>query len=183
MSPIVAFKPAIAPLGEELEALYLEHSRLVYRTAYSVTGTTQDAEDVVQTLFLQLLRHRIPPRFMNDPRAYLYRAAVNSSLNVVRLRRRRADVADAARFEIPTIAYADHDRRDVDAERRRRLADAISTLKPRAVEMLILRYTHDYSEADIARLLRASRSAVAVTLFRARARLKTLLADTSGEQP
>jgi len=56
-----------------------------------------------------------------------------------------------------------------------RLVAAIAQLNPRAVEMLILRYEHDTSEAEIGRLLGTSRAVVAVTLFRARARLKKLL--------
>jgi RNA polymerase sigma-70 factor, ECF subfamily len=182
MSPVAAFTPAIAPLGQDIEALFLEHSRMVYRTAYSVTGTIQDAEDVVQTLFLQLLRHGMPSELKTSAAAYLYRAAVNSSLNIVKSRQRRDATADAARLELPTIVSADHDRREIDAERRRQLTAALATLKPRAVEMLILRYAHDHSEAAIARLLGVSRSVVAVTLFRARARLKTLL-PRPGEQP
>jgi DNA-directed RNA polymerase specialized sigma24 family protein len=41
--------------------------------------------------------------------------------------------------------------------------------------MLILRYEHHYSEAEIARVLGKSRGVVAVTLYRARIRLKKLL--------
>jgi len=41
--------------------------------------------------------------------------------------------------------------------------------------MLILRYEHDYTDAEIAGVLGTSRGVVAVTLFRARARLKKLL--------
>ena len=181
MSPVVAFKPAIAPLGDELEALFLEHSRLIYRTAFSVTGSAQDAEDVVQTLFLQLLRHGMPPGLEKNPRGYLYRAAVNSALNSLKAGRRRTAATDAAARELPAFAPAQPGRDpDSEAERQRRLVDAIATLNPRAVEMLILRYEHSYSEKDIARLLGASRSVVAVTLFRARARLKKLLSK-SGE--
>jgi RNA polymerase sigma-70 factor (ECF subfamily) len=179
MSPVVAFKPAIAPLGEELEALFLEHARLIYRTAFSVTGSAQDAEDVVQTLFLQLLRHGMPPGLEKNPRGYLYRAAVNSALNSLKARRRRTAATDAAARELAAIVLPQPDP-DPQAERQRRLVDAIATLKPRAVEMLILRYEHGYGEKDIARLLGTSRSMVAVTLFRARARLKKLL-STSGE--
>jgi RNA polymerase sigma-70 factor (ECF subfamily) len=181
MSPVVAFKPAIAPLGEELEALFREHSRLVYRTAFSVTGSAQDAEDVVQTLFLQLLRHGLPPGLKNNPKGYLYRAAVNSALNAVKSRRRRHAAADAAGRELPTLVPAAPDVPDPDTERQQQLVEAIATLRPRAVEMLILRYEHDYSDADIARLLGTSRSVVAVTLFRARGRLRKLL-QASGEE-
>jgi RNA polymerase sigma factor (sigma-70 family) len=55
------------------------------------------------------------------------------------------------------------------------LSDALAQLNPRAVEILILRYEHDYSDAEIARILGKSRGAIALTLFRARARLKALL--------
>jgi RNA polymerase sigma factor (sigma-70 family) len=182
MSPVVAFKPAIAPLGEELEALFREHSRLVYRTAFSVTGSAQDAEDVLQTLFLQLLRHGLPSGLEKNPRGYLYRAAVNSALNSLKARRRRTAATDAAAREQPVLAPAQSDSSDPGAERQRQLVEAMATLKPRAVEMLILRYEHDYSDAAIARLLGTSRSVVAVTLFRTRARLKKLL-QSSGETP
>jgi RNA polymerase sigma factor (sigma-70 family) len=69
-------------------------------------------------------------------------------------------------------------------ERHRQLLDALSTLKPEAVDMLMLHYKHNYSDAQIAKMLGKSRGAVAVTLYRIRARLKKLLraAAPKGEQ-
>ena len=52
---------------------------------------------------------------------------------------------------------------------------AMASLKPRALEILLLHYKHDYSDAQIAELLGTSRGTIAVTLYRIRARLKTLL--------
>jgi len=49
MSPAPIFDVASEPLTEELDEIFREHYPLVYRTAYSVTGTSQDAEDIVQT--------------------------------------------------------------------------------------------------------------------------------------
>ena len=173
MSSVAVFRRPHEPLAEDLEDAFREHSRLVYRTAYSVTGRAQDAEDVVQTLFLQLLRRGFPTEFRKNPKGYLYRAAVNQSLNVVKSRRRQADV-DPEQLK---AAVHGPDERDAAAKEdlQARLIDAIATLNPRAVEMLILRYEHDTSEAEIGRLLGTSRAVVAVTLFRARTRLKKLL--------
>ena len=173
MSSVAVFRRPHEPLAEDLEDAFREHSRLVYRTAYSVTGRAQDAEDVVQTLFLQLLRRGFPTEFRKNPKGYLYRAAVNQSLNVVKSRRRQAAV-DPEQLE---AAVHGPDERDAAAKEdlQARLIDAIATLNPRAVEMLILRYEHDTSEAEIGRLLGTSRAVVAVTLFRARTRLKKLL--------
>jgi RNA polymerase sigma factor (sigma-70 family) len=54
-------------------------------------------------------------------------------------------------------------------------------LKPRALEILLLRYAHDYSDAEIAALLGTSRGTIAVTLYRIRARLRTLLRSVGSE--
>jgi RNA polymerase sigma factor (sigma-70 family) len=174
MSSVAVFRRPHEPLAEELEDAFREHSRLVYRTAYSVTASAQDAEDVVQTLFLQLLRRGLPPAFKENPKGYLYRATVNLSLNAVKSRRRQATAVDPEKLE---VADKGADEREAAAKDhlQSRLVDAIATLNPRAVEMLILRYEHDTSEAEIGRLLGTSRAVVAVTLFRARARLKKLL--------
>jgi RNA polymerase sigma-70 factor (ECF subfamily) len=66
---------------------------------------------------------------------------------------------------------------------RRALLDAIAQLKPRAVEILILHYEHDYSDAQIARMLSTSRGTIAVTLYRTRARLKKLLSGAIPKEP
>jgi DNA-directed RNA polymerase specialized sigma24 family protein len=43
-------------VDDAFERLFREHHAFVYRTAYSVTGARHDAEDVLQTIFLRLLR-------------------------------------------------------------------------------------------------------------------------------
>lgn len=175
MSPVAAFHRAPQPLADELDEVFREHSRLVYRTAYSVTASAQDAEDIVQTLFVQLLRRGLPPDFRKNPKGYLYRSAINLALNAVKSRRRRQSLVDAARRHAPTDPSVAAAGSEPETDLQRRLVAAIAQLNPRAVEMLVLRYEHDASEAEIGRLLGTSRAVVAVTLFRARARLKKLL--------
>jgi len=174
MSSVAVFRRPHEPLAEDLEDAFREHSRLVYRTAYSVTGSAHDAEDVVQTLFLHLLRRGLPPAFKENPKGYLYRAAVNLSLNAVKSRQRAATAVDPEKLEVADTRPDEREAAAKDALQAR-LVDAIATLNPRAVEMLILRYEHDTSEAEIGRLLGTSRAVVAVTLFRARTRLRKLL--------
>jgi RNA polymerase sigma-70 factor (ECF subfamily) len=180
MSPVAALKRANEPLVEDLEEIFRDHSRLVYRTAYSVTASPQDSEDVVQTLFLRLLRRGFPPDFRKNPKAYLYRAAINLSLNAVKSRQRHVSAVDPAGLELVVDAVASDP--DIDRDLQKRLVRAMTQLNPRAVEMLILRYQHNSSEAEIGALLGTSRGVVAVTLYRARARLKKLLRASSGEQ-
>src|SRR5689334_21928830 len=77
----------------EVDVLFRQHSRLVYRTACVVTGNREDAEDVLQTIFLRLAR-AVPTALYKNPAGYLYRAAVNISLNKIRLRRRQVLTGD-----------------------------------------------------------------------------------------
>jgi len=148
-------------LANDFEELFRAHYELVYRTAYSVTGNRPDAEDVLQTIFLRLLR-RLPPDFDRNPKGYLYRAAINLSLNIIRTRRRQAPADDLDRLPAPV----DPGPMPADDPIRRALLDAIAQLKPRAVEILILHYEHDYSDAQIAHMLGTSRGTIAVTLYR-----------------
>jgi RNA polymerase sigma-70 factor, ECF subfamily len=176
MSTVTVFNVANERVTKDFGEIYREHYLLVYRTARSVTGRPQDAEDVLQNVFLWLLRNGMPAG-ITDPKSYLYRAAVNASLNVVRSRKRERldDDVEVASVSPEAEASLSNDAADV----RQCLSDAMTQLNPSAVEMLVLRYEHNYSDAEIARLLGKSRGVVAVTLHRARARLKKLLRTSS----
>ena len=159
----------------EFETIFNDHAGFIYRTAYGITGSQADAEDIVQTIFIQLLQ-RFPPEFRN-PRAYLYRAAVNSSLNLIRRRRNEVLVNSVEYFEKSSCL----DDGDLETEVRQ-LYEAISELRPAAAEIVILRYMHHKSDAEIAHMLGKSRGTIALKLFRSRARLKKLLLAKSGDK-
>jgi RNA polymerase sigma-70 factor (ECF subfamily) len=160
------------PLTEELDRTFREHYPLVYRTALGVTGSPEDAQDIAQTVFLRLLRRESPPDLKKHPKAYLYRAAVNLSLNTIRSRRShiRADGAEALEKAAPSSAESDSAE-----DLHQRLYAAIAELDAEAGQILVLRYVHGYSIAEIAGLLGKSNSLIAVRLFRSRARLKKLI--------
>ena len=75
MSIATATAPSGTAVTQEFEDLFNEHAQLVYRTAYGVTGRHEDAEDVLQTIFLRLMRRDLPPDLVRNPKGYLYRAA------------------------------------------------------------------------------------------------------------
>jgi RNA polymerase sigma-70 factor (ECF subfamily) len=158
--------------AQELEQMFREHYQFVYRTAYGLTGNSEDAEDILQNIFAGLVRREFPPDLLRNPKAYFYRAAFNLSMNVIRDRKRRPSAEDdEAISRIPARSEAG----EVEEQLDRSLHEAIAALSPGAAQVVLLRYLHDHSIADIAKLLGTTRSTVAVTLFRARARLKKLL--------
>jgi len=178
MSTITVPNRAEASNLPDFERIFREYAPLVYRTAYAVAGNREDADDILQTIFLRLLRREFPPDLARNPEAYLYRAAVNLSLDTIKVRKRqprRTD--DPDHVETPVAAQS-----AIDDEMHRRLYEAIGQLEPQAAEILILRYVHNTSDAKIAKMLHVSRTVVAVRLYRTRARLKKLIQAALGEK-
>src|SRR5262245_55259872 len=81
-------------------ALFEAHHERVYRVARRITGRAEDAEDVLQTVFLRILRREEPPIRAEEAASYLHRAATNASLDTIRRRRaaRAEAIDDADRF-------------------------------------------------------------------------------------
>lgn len=158
--------------------LFRDHYEFVHRTAYRVTGNFEDAEDVIQTLFMRLCRRELPAEITSNPRAYLYRSAVNIALDVIRTRRRHpADSDEQELLNLPATASSSRGEEELTDRLRAALAD----LPSKAAEILILRHVHGYTDAEIAKLLSVSRSAIAVNLFRSRARLRRALRGREGK--
>jgi RNA polymerase sigma-70 factor, ECF subfamily len=153
----------------EIERVFAEHKELVFRAAYRVTGNSSDAEDVLQTVFLRLMRSPQPPE-IRHLRAYLHRAAVNAALDLLRARR---DSQNLPLEEQPEIAGgASAAVRQETGELRSWLRQALARVNPRWAEMFVLRFIEDYDNREIALIMRTSAPAVAVALHRTRAQLK-----------
>jgi RNA polymerase sigma-70 factor (ECF subfamily) len=168
MATVQASGAVVEALEREFEDIFRQHHDVVFRTAYGVLGNSSDAEDVVQTIFLRLLDRGISPDVTRNPAGYLYRAAVNESLNVIRSRKRLVLVSDPKRLETVPAEDSAESAEDI----HRRLYEAVARLSPDAAHILVLRYVHKCSDAEIAQRLGRSRGAIAVALYRARARLR-----------
>jgi len=169
---------AVRQLPEEFESIFREHSEFVYRTAYRVTGNAEDAEDVTQIVFLKLFRTFPSSDIRSKPKAYLYRATVNTALNVVRSRRYHVLTDQSDCF----LSDAPWRRSDREEDMQECLRIALAHLKPKAAEIFILRYVHGYSDVEIGNLLGTSRGTIAISLFRSRARLRKSIRNYQGEQ-
>ena len=178
MSTIAVFKTT-SIATQELDQIFRDHYQFVYRTAFGVTGSESDAEDILQTIFATLLRREIQPDLRTNPKAYLYRAAFNQSLNLIRSRKRHPTTGVEALESVAAAAVS-----NVEEELEKRLYEGIQQLHEGSAQIVILRYVHDYSVAEIAKALGITQSTVAVSLFRSRARLKKLIlaAQAFGEQ-
>src|SRR5437868_14333505 len=177
MSTVTILQENKTTLPEELERLYREHATFVYRTALRITRNAEEAEDILQTIFLRLLKRDSSPDLQKRPRAYLYRAAVNAALDAIETRRHRS-VSNVLDIEASLHSPESSSKEQL----YQQLHKAIAELNPSAAEMLILRYMHNYSDAEIAKMLGKSRGVAAVSLCRSRARLKNLIRQSQGDE-
>jgi RNA polymerase sigma-70 factor (ECF subfamily) len=149
---------------------------MVYQAAYSVTGNKHDAQDVLQDVFLKLIDQGRTLEFTTNPAGYLYRTAINKAREKFRKQKRRKETDDG--LEALQDAAAD-DGNQHEKDMRERLLKAIAQLDPEHAEMLVLWADHGYTDAQIASMLGKNRNAVAVTMNRARARLKELMSGAN----
>ncbi len=167
---VVAYQTPKAVPGE-IERLFGAHQERVLRAAYRVTGSMADAEDVAQSVFLRLLGQDASR--IENVESYLYRAAINGALDVVRRRKTENSVAIDDAGELATKSpSASPERALRGRELRAWLRQAIGGLSPRSAEIFVLRYLEDHDNREIARLMGTSQAVVAVLLHHARARLK-----------
>ena len=157
----------------ELETLFRAHHDRVFRTAHRITGSPADAEDVLQTVFLRLVKGKEAYDLSENAEAYLSRAAINASLDLMRSRSRTisvglGDVATEAlesRFQSPEAEHADRELQTL-------IRQAVAGLGKTAGEMFVLRYYEGYDNQEIARMLDTSQMVVGVVLHRARTKLR-----------
>ena len=137
----------------------------VFRLAYARTGRRADSEDVMQEVFLRLLRARPAFRDGDHARAWLLRVASNCANDWFRApwRRREAPLSDA----LPAP----------EAPRPGGALEAVLALPPKYRIPIHLYYYEELSVAEIAAVLGRSEGAVKTQLFRARAMLRDLLKE------
>jgi RNA polymerase sigma-70 factor (ECF subfamily) len=157
----------------EIERAFQSHHGMVFRTAYRITGNAADAEDVLQTVFMRLVRRSGPAQPFINTESYLRRAAINASIDLIRSRQqdRKTQL-----FEMPSRAPQQDS-----SELREVLRQALARLSGRSAEIFSLRFFEDFSNQEIARILRISLVTVAVTVHRARQQLRKELRLYLGE--
>lgn len=160
----VLTEDAAIAMPDELERSFRAHHGLVFRTAYRITGNAADAEDVLQTVFLRLLRRKKDADELENEESYLRRAAINAALDVIRARQ------SARTEELTDLIAAPPQRAAVDL--RQALARAMARLDPRRAEVFALRFLEGLENRQIAKLLGISQVLVAVIVHRTRQQLR-----------
>jgi RNA polymerase sigma-70 factor, ECF subfamily len=165
-------EPASQP-AEDLEQVFREHHAMVFRAAYRVTGNADDAEDVLQNVFLRMLKRDAGAEPVGNMGSFLHRSAVNAALDLMRLRQNVRNVPlDDLEPVLAEPAHRRPDRLQSSGEIREWLREALARLNPRIAAMFALRFFEGKDNPEIARMLDTTPGTVAVTLSRTRGRLQ-----------
>ena len=161
--------PAVAGDRLAFAQLVVRHQDRVTRLAYRLLGWQGEVEDVVQDVFVAVLRNLPGFRGESQFATWLYRITVNECRRARRKRLWRMS------FWKKTAAPAE---RDPVGEREvsEKVREAVRRLPARSRDVVVLRYLEDLPISEIGRILGLKPNAVEVRLSRARRQLQAALA-------
>jgi len=188
---------AVAGDAGALEALMTRHAGRVYRLAYGITRNPADAEEVVQDVFLTVVRKGGSFEGQATLATWMYRVTMNAALNRRRGKRRELEVS--LEEHLPTYTENGHragDRSDLlvdwsstpeervlSGESRRVLENAIDSLPDHYRAVLVLRDVEELSNEEVASIVGDSLASVKSRLHRARMALREQLTRHFGGRP
>ena len=143
------------------------YSNMVFRVAFQYVRNRDDAEDLVQEVFLALLEYLFRAEFQSEEhmKAWLIRVAINKSKNVIKLnaRHRRTDMSE---YMLSTEQPQFDDLEFV--------LDQLSAIDR---EVIYLHYYEGYSAKEIAEMIHKTEKSVFKRLSRSRTKLKKFLSE------
>jgi RNA polymerase sigma-70 factor (ECF subfamily) len=166
LRPVPAPNAEEADLADEprsFEDFYQASHRRLYTALCLVTGNRQEAEDIMQETFLRVFERWERVSVVDDPDAYLFRAA----MNVFRNRYRRAILALQRTL---TLKDAADDLAVIDT--RDEIVRLLSRLTPRERAAIVLTSILDLTAEEAGRMLGVKASTIRVLSSRARAHMK-----------
>ncbi len=155
--------------AQEAERLVTAYSDLILRLSYTWLKSTQDGEDICQTVLLKLLTEGRTFDSPEHEKAWVVRTAINACKDELRAFRRKAVPLE----EIPETPAPEPPRSDV--------LEAVMELPGKYREAIYLFYYEGYSIDEIAALTGRSGAAVSAHLSRGRKKLRELLGGRTYE--
>jgi RNA polymerase sigma-70 factor, ECF subfamily len=158
--------------ADALDSAVLRYGQMVHETAARLLGSADDADDIVQEVFIGLpeAMHAYEERGRFEP--WLRRLAARVALMHMRRRQRRASLLERFGSGSADVPPSDpDDRLDID--------NAVSSLPESLRVVFVLKVTAGMSHGEIAQLLNIRRGTSEVRFHRAVRRLREILEDSA----
>jgi RNA polymerase sigma-70 factor (ECF subfamily) len=155
--------------------IYRRYGPALLRKCERMLGNRDDAEDIVQGLFVDLLKKGQGEESL----AYLYRAATNRCLNLIRNRKRREMLLKRnTEQHLPARTLLEDQVVGLAL-----LGQLVAKLDKRSVEILVYRYLDDLTQEEIALTMKLSRKTVGKHLRKISLAARKIGAPAKGERP
>src|SRR5688572_13929332 len=166
--------------SEAFRVIVERHSRSVFRLAFRMTGSEQDAEDVVQETFLKTYKRLQSFEARANFGTWLYRIAVNCALDLMRKRRRHEEHHETLQPDFEGMADhsgegASPDGMLFSVEVQKRVREAMEILSPMERSAFVLRHYEGMSIEEIGQALGLRTSAAKHSIFRAVKKMRGVL--------
>jgi RNA polymerase sigma-70 factor, ECF subfamily len=175
-------KPALAmeAATPTIETLVADHSRMVFRIAYSILRNHHDAEDAAQECLLRAWKHKDRLHEIGNAKTWLARIAWTTALDKRRSGRKMVSLNDAESgldlLEPLSDKAPAADEQLAIRQRHELLQRLIAGLPDDLAQTLELSTVQELNSAEIAEVMKIPESSVRTRLFRARKQLKEKLA-------
>ena len=152
---------------EAFENRVLPAKNKLFRFAFRMLGSSEEAKDVVQEVMIKVWNGREQMAEVQNMEAWCMRITKNLSLDKLRSRQRRATDSIDEGFEIRHEALSPHENTELN-ESMLRINQLIAALPEKQRQVIHLRDIEGYSYNEICEMLELDMSQVKVSLFRAR---------------
>src|SRR5512140_2009431 len=175
-------KPALAmeATAPTVETLVADHSRMVFRIAYSILRNHHDAEDAAQECFLRVWKHKDRLHEVSNTKMWLARIAWTTALDKRRPGRKILSLNDGESGTDLMESLADGnpaaDEQLAERQKQQLLQRLIANLPDDLGQTLELSTVQELNSAEIAEVMKIPEGSVRTRLFRARKQLKDKLA-------
>jgi RNA polymerase sigma-70 factor, ECF subfamily len=160
---------------EAFTELVIRYQRPIYNAAFWILRSAEDASDVAQTVFLRIAERLDEYDGRYKFFSWIYRIAVNESLNLLRRRGREEPLDEESDY--PGPADDDPEHRARDAQLSARIRSALMRLSINDRTVLTLRHFSECNYQEIAQILDLDEKTVKSRLYEARKRLREMLKD------
>jgi RNA polymerase sigma-70 factor (ECF subfamily) len=167
------------PTAIDWSAALAEHSRWLRTVVLARVGDFAAADDVMQEVSTSAVAKGHQLRDPDRIGPWLYRLAVMAALQYRRRQGRRRKLINRFVERQPPAETDSRECNPLDwllaGERQVLVRKALNELSPRDAEILLLKYTEDWSYRELAEQMGLSESAVEARLHRARQRMRRAL--------
>ncbi|MCU0367772.1 MAG: sigma-70 family RNA polymerase sigma factor [Cyclobacteriaceae bacterium] len=159
---------------ETFENRVLPVKNKLFRFAFRLLGSSEEAKDVVQEVMIKVWNGREQMATIENMEAWCMRITKNLSLDRLRSNQRRATDSLTEGFEIRQETLTPHERTEIH-ENMQRVNEMIAALPEKQRQVIHLRDVEGYSYNEICEILELDMNQVKVNLFRARTTVREKL--------